>query len=250
MASVTLATLRENICRELGFWREVATTSAGDTSGDTIISTALADLGDDSIEDHYALITASTSTGLATTSRKIKGFQAPAGTAYLYRAYTQQVSSASTIEIMKIDPTELLAFINRSISDSFPYLSIPVADTTLVSGNILANSNFEEWAVATYPDYWRASVSTVTKSTTKLFGTYSCQVGTAAGNAYLSSDNWDILRNLEGGSITVYCFAKTAAASNAHIQVYTIDLDGTAATTASTNLSGTTSTKYHSGGGE
>ncbi len=253
MASVTLATLREYVARELGLWKSYATTSAGSTTLDTIVSSQIADYDDDSLREHFILITDSTDTQLEGVARRVKLNQSPSGTINTYRTFAAQVPTATTFELMKYDPAEITKFINRTIRDSYPYLAKLVVDTTLVSGSIIPNGHFENWTVATYPDYWRNSVTTASKSTTIWGGTsslYSCQLGTAAGYLYLSSENYPPLMKLQNGTLTVYCWVKTAAASNAYMTVVGTNVAGTATTSTSVNKSTTTVTQYHTGGGK
>lgn len=253
MSNITLATLREYVARELGLWKEYATTSAGSTSLDTLVSSQIADYDDESLREHFVLITDSTDTSLEGNVRRIKLNQSPSGTVNVYRPFGTQVPSASTFELMKHDPDEITKFINRTIRDSYPYLCKLIVDTSLVSGSIIPNGHFDDWTVATYPDYWRNSVTTASKSTTIWGGTsslYSCQLGTAAGYLYLSSDNYPALMKTQAGSISVYCWVKTAAASNAYMTVVGTNVAGTATTTTSVNKSTTTVTQYHTGAGE
>ncbi len=238
--SVTLATLRQRVCREVGSWKEVTTTSAGDADFTTLVSTAFADYPDSSLKDKYVKVTS----GTTKETRKIEDNQSPTGTIKVYRPFSAQIATAMTVELHDFDPDNFTSFINKAVRDAYPELCKSVVDTTLVAGNILVNSNFEDWAATTYPDYWRTSVSTLTQESSYVrHGTYSMKA-VNAGYAYLSSLQWLPLLDLENSSIDVYAWCKASVASAASLQVYTKTQAGTEVTTGGTGDS------LHSGAGE
>jgi hypothetical protein len=230
----TLATLREKTAQKLGIWKEYTTTAAGETDGSTLVCTSL-DFSDDALTDWYVQITL----GDTQEIRKIKSNYYSEGQIVPYVAFSAQIAISVTFELFPFDPTDITSKINEAIENAYPYLFNPIIDTTLIGGNILANGNFEDWASSSYPDYWRASVSTLTKeSTYKLFGAYGLKVANA-GHAYLSSAQYPALMSLEDSDIEFFCHIKTGTASAGRLQVYTKDIDG---------VETTTSSDYHTGG--
>jgi hypothetical protein len=129
--------------------------------------------------------------------------------------------------------------IQRAIEDTYPSLKRYIEDITLIAGNSLPNSHFEDWASSSYPDYWRVTNATAAADTTAADirgGLTSAKVTASAGNGYMScnSDNWPWLRDLMGEKITVKVWATPQTANDAAIVIYTTQADGTAQTLTST----------------
>jgi len=242
MPNVTLATLRERVCREAGLWKEYITTSDGSTGLETLISTRFADWEDGSLGNKHVLITGSTSTGLVGEWRKIQGNESPLGIIHPYRNFSAQVPTTSTVELMDFEPDGIHNFINQTIRDAYPALSKQIVDTTLISGNILPNSSFEIWTLTANPDYWTVDTAKVEEETsTVLFGSSSVKLSTAAGKLYLTSDSFLPLMDLAGTSADVYGWVNCSTANCARLALKTTDIEGTSVTTYS---------EYHTGDGE
>ncbi len=237
--SVTFATLKQRVAEEVGGYLSFSTTSAGDTGGETLVSTNLMEFVDGALKEKWV----QNSTGTIEI-RKIENNFSPSGTVKVYRPFAATVATSLAMELFDYSPNDLTSYINHAIRDAYPALAKEVHDTNMVGKNVLSNSNFEEWAAGTSvaPTNWTASVSSVAQEpTTKLFGSYSMKVHTAAGSVYLSSDTVPELRQFEDSTVSWYCWVNTAAATNARIYVYTLTTAGTPATTYSS---------YHTGGSE
>ncbi len=115
----------------------------------------------------------------------------------------------------------------------------------LVTGNILPNSHFRDWAAATVPDQYTLQDSniTATAQTTWTAGGYrggakSMKAATGASGAgkyvYISSDNYPRLLDIMGKGVSLYCWALPEKANDASIEIYTVKADGTAQTLTST----------------
>lgn len=233
----TLATLRQRISEELGAWKTISTTAAGESGGTTLVSTEFSDFEEDALKEKYIKVTS----GVTLETRKIQSVEALTGTVRPYRIFTAQIASGVTVELHDFDPTQIHASINRAIRDAYPHLCKSIFDTTLISGNVLPNCSFEEWTSSSYPDYWAASASTLTKSTTYPLYSPTIMSVANAGYAYCISDTWTPLLDLQNSTVNLYGMAWASAASNARLQIYTKTHDGTAATSSS---------DYHTGGSE
>lgn len=236
----TLLTLREKVGKRVAAYNEITTTTAGESDGSTIISTDLTRYEDDVLAGKWVKIT----TGDTKETRQIEHNYSPTGTVKVYKVFSAQIATAMTAEIYDFNPADLVDCINDAISDAYPAICKPIRDYSLVTHNLIVNGRFANWAVSTYPDYWTASVSTLTQETSVIrFGDYSLKV-VNAGYAYLSSDNRPILLSLAGSTRDFYAWAKTDTASTAKLQIYTKTEDGTESTSAGTGDA------LHSGGDE
>jgi hypothetical protein len=235
MADVTLATLRQKTAQELGAYEAFTTTANGEADGSTLVCSSLAKFPDSSLKDKYVY----GSIAAVVQNRKIESSFTGEGIVHPYTVFTALYPTATAFYIYDLDPDIIARAVNTAIVDAYPNLHKPIFNYSLISGNMLPNADFEDWAAATYPDYWNASVATVGEDTTNhLFGNSSCKLSTAAGNCYISSDDSPVLRGLEGSSTTFYCYAKCAVAATAKLQIYTLTTDGTAATTTGTAHTG------------
>ncbi len=239
----TLTTLRQRVCEELNSWRLVTTTSAGSTDNTTAVSTQLVRYGydDDALRDKYIRIASTTDTGIIYTVRKIQSYESLTGTAHAYVAFDDRIPTAASIEIHDFEPAHIDACINRAIRDAFPYLCKPLFDSTLIGGNVLPNSSFEDWAATTAPDNWTYSVSACTKDTGKAIYSPSTMKIVGAGYAYVTSDTWKPLLDLEDSTINLYGWVWADTATSGRLQVTTI-------TQAAASV--TSSSDYHTGADE
>ncbi len=241
--SITRATLRQMLSEELEDWFSIAATSAGDASGTTVVSTTLKNYVGFDFKDWYYLLTSGTYIG---TWRVIQRFEPASGYLEVYNAYGGQVASAVTGEIHRYNPDLLHSALNDALRDVYPRLRIDYVDETLVGCNFLPNSHFENWATTTYPDFWRVQgtgVVSVEDTSTIRGGVKSAKVTRAGtdGSLYISSAQYPDLLQLQGQSITVYGQVNSSVASQARLQIYSIQSDGTTSTSSS---------DYHTGGGK
>ncbi len=235
----TLLTLRTKVGKQVSAYKEFTTTTAGGSDFYTLISTEFADYEDDSLKNKYVKMTS----GDTLETRRIEFNQSPTGTIKVYRPFTAQIATGKTVELYDFDPDDLVDCINDAIAAAYPVISKPVRDYSLVSGNLIVNGRFADWAVSTHPDYWTASVSALTQETSEIyFGDYSLKI-VGAGYAYLSSDDWPLLLSLENSTQDFYVWAKASAAV-AKLVIYTKTISGTETTSAGTGDA------LHSGGNE
>jgi len=249
MGTSTLLELEALLSQAVGDWREFQT-DTNITAGTTarIISTTLQNYDggqDDYFNDWWAYI----SSGSALSSnvgvqRQVKNYETSAGRLDLRGAALKAETSAVKVRLHRFNRNNYIRALNRASEQLFPSLYIPVEDLTLVTGNILPNASFEDWAVSTVPDKWTGmfgGIGTVSKNTTAgLFRHGSASVkltGDAAVGPcrlYISSDNWPRLLDLEGRSVSFYGWVNSEVADDCHVEIYTINKAGTTQTLTST----------------
>jgi hypothetical protein len=129
--------------------------------------------------------------------------------------------------------------INDSARELYPSLHRVKRYRTIITGNVLPNSHFEDWALTTIPDLHTASTGGCAQETTTIRGpkgTSSCKVTASGDNDYMSltSASWPFLLDLMGKSVTFKCWAYPETANDATITIYTIQADDTEQTLTST----------------
>jgi len=134
--------------------------------------------------------------------------------------------------------------INNAIREVYPNLYEALENKTLITGNILPNSHFEDWAVSSgataVPDFYTLTpTSTATKTTTAGLirgGATSMLVtaGAADDYVYITSDNYPRLLDLMGHTINIQVWALPSTADDVFMDVYYRESDGTIATQSTT----------------
>ena len=234
------ATLRQGVTRNLGTWLQFSTTTLITGLDAYIISTSLAQFGDDYFNNKWwVLITSGNNIGV---KRLVKDYTAGSYRLEVYGANLLAETVQVTCELHKYDPDDIKAAINKA--RLYPGLHVPLVDETLLGNNALPNAHFEDWAVATYPDYWRMSVVTGAKETTIIRGGKASFKITRAGvdgYGYISQAEWPRLLDLQGETVTFSTWLLASLANQAYIEIYTKKADGTTQTKTSA---------AHTGGGE
>lgn len=237
--SKTLATLRDSLSQNIGDYIHSTVTTAL-TTNNSVVDTTLSQYTskDDWFNRQWCLITSLANAG---ANRKISDFATSTGTlTILGAALASDAAAKATYEIHTYNPDNKKRAINAASKLIFPTLYRAVEwDDTLVMGNNLPNAHFEDWAVSTYPDYYRVTNATATETTTAGLiygGVSSAKVTASAGNGYMSiaSDQYPQLLNLMGQTVSFKCWAYPEAADDASLVIYTQKADGTAQTLTST----------------
>lgn len=127
----------------------------------------------------------------------------------------------------------------EAIDEIYPHLYRELDIMALVTGNVLPNSHFENWAVSTFPDkYTVTNAAAVQETTAGLIrgAKSSAKVTASAGNGYMSisSDDYPRLLDLMGQTVDFKCWASPEEADDATIQIITTQADGTTQTLSST----------------
>lgn len=238
--TTTLLTMRQRLRAAMsdGVREAVTTALAANTS---VISTNLNkwdDGRDDFFNDWYCYIEDENNAG---QNRVISDYATSGGTCTVRGAnFTSDGANLATAMFTKCNPDNSKLAIQRAIRAQYPTLYKYIDSQELITGNILPNSHFTDWAATTYPDFYRVSNAAAVETTTARQcwgGTASAKVtcNAADGYMYLSSDQYPRLLDLMGKTVTFKAWAYPEVADDAWIQIYTLQADGTAQTLPATH---------------
>ncbi len=243
--SKTLSTLRTSLSQAMGdYLAETVTTAL--TTDNAVVCTSLAKYTtkDDWFNRQWCLITSLANSG---QNRKIFDYESPTQSLSVQgAAWASDTAALATFEIHTYNPDNKTRAINLAAKQTFPTLFKQVEwNDTLVMGNHLPNAHFEDWAVTTYPDYYRlttpagAVIAEIAETTTAGLtygGTSSAKVTAkeTAGYMSISSNQYPQLLNLMGQTVDFKCWAYPEVANDASIEIYTLNAAGTAQTLTST----------------
>jgi hypothetical protein len=134
--------------------------------------------------------------------------------------------------------------INNAARELFPTLYRNLVNETLITGNILPNSHFEDWASSSYPDRYNKVNATCAETTSAGLvrdGTSSSLVSPSAADGYMfitsgntSDAGYPRLLDLMGKTIDIAVWAYPSTADDVFMDVYYIESDGTATTVSTT----------------
>ena len=242
MANTSLVNLRKLMSQSHGDYQAESTTSAS-TSTTSIISSDIGHERNDFFNQYYIRRTSGAS---STNTRVVTDFITTSGSVIVSKAFSGSSSSSETFELHKINPDHKDDAIKESLRETYPFLSRSIINSTLVGGNPLPNSNFEDWASASNPDKWAVLNVTVAQNGTA--GNFRWGKNSAAitrsgtdGHLFIGEDQWSKLLDMENSTVTFFCWVRCDTASTSRLQVYTKTEDGTETTTNS---------DFHSGGDE
>ena len=243
MGTTALSVLERRVSEQIGDYIEVAVTTAI-AANTSIVSTNLRnyDGGQDSyFVDWWVYITDKANIA---TLRQISAYTSSTGTLTVRGASLSSDSAdLATIRLHRYDRNLYVNAINDAVRETFPTFHKRVDIIELVTGNILPNSHFRDWAVSTAPDKYSMQDSNITATANTTGGNYrgggkSMKSLTGASGAgkyvYISSDSYPRLLDLMGNQVSFYCWALPEVANDASIQIYTVKADGTAQTLTST----------------
>jgi hypothetical protein len=238
--SITLLDLDERFCRIIGDWIQATCTTAITTNND-VISTSLKnyDMGqDDTFKDRWLYIEDYANIGV---ERLIFDYTSSTGKCCIRgAALASDTANLATIRITRSSFDDRKTAVNDALRECSNQLFSRIDDRTLVSGNILPNPSFEDWAVTTIPDFYTASgTATVAENTTAGLhrqGTSSAKLtaGAASDYFYITSNSYERLLDLQGCSVDLKVWCYPEVANDGFIQIYTLQADGTEQTLTST----------------
>ena len=234
--SSTLTILRQGFLNYIGETYRGTTTANGAADGSTFIDTTkLVNFSNNKFQFWWAYITSGTYAG---QERRVASSAQTGGTVTGQAAFGGQILSGVTYELCRYQrEEEVLTALNWGLRECFPSLHVSRVNDTLISGNALPNSSFEDWTASSAPDLWTATTVTAAKETSvKLYGAASLKVtgAASAGHVACTNSNWPPLLDLMGQSIDFEAWVKTDTASHARLQI--VDDDGN------------TLSSYHTGG--
>jgi len=123
--ATALEVIRRGIMHELGGLLELATTSTGDSGGNTFVSTAIGEYPDDYLKDKFCLLQGSN------TRRRIIGNTQSSGTGLVRPEFAAQVASSTDLEIFDLDPDWITQEVNQQILNLFPAICVVVEDESI-----------------------------------------------------------------------------------------------------------------------
>ena len=179
----------------------------------------------------------------AGVGRRVKDYTTSGGVIGVFGSNLSAESAAVTCRLHRYDPVHKVNALKRTVEYIYPALRRDLDDITLITGNILPNSHFTDWAVTTAPDKYAMQDSNITAVASTTAGTYrgggkSMKVTTGAGGAgkyvYITSDSYPRLLDLMGQNVSFYCWASPEDANDSTIEIYTLKADTTAQTLTST----------------
>jgi len=243
MATNVLSTLIDRLSQNVGDYFESTVTTALTTST-SVVCTPLGNYRnrDGYFARRWLYVTDYANIG---EYRKVSTDTASTNTLVVLGSnFSSDTANLATFQLHRYDRNNKIRAINKAARQVYSYLFRLVRNQDLISNNILPNASFEDWSVATYPDYWTNQTNLTSSLVSTTAGTYlfsgkSVAVKASANNGYLSikSDTYPQLLDLMGKSVSLYCWAQPGTANDAAIVIYTKQADGTAQTLTSTTAS-------------
>lgn len=202
--STSLLNCEVLLSKRIGDYYSSTTTSAGNSSGTTIVDTNLYAYPDNWLQSQSHLMWDMITSG--DQDEEERRILSKNNDTLTVLAHGGQIDSGVTYRIHRLySPTDKKNALINACKSAFPFIHNRVEDKSLVSGNWLKDGSFEIWTDSTDLTYWTKTASTTTQtSTAYLFkhGSCSCKIDTASGNVKQSVSNWDDLKHLQGKSVT------------------------------------------------
>jgi len=240
--TTALSVLETRLGQAISDHLEVTCTTAINADN-LIVSTALTSYDggrDDYFIDWWVYITDYAN---ITVLRQVSDYASSSGTLTIRGAVlADDAANLATIRLHRYNRDLYVNAINDTSRETFPTLHKVFDIIELVTGNILPNSHFRDWAVSTAPDKYSMQDANITAVASTTAGTYrgggkSMKATTGAGGAgkyvYISSDSYPRLLDLAGQQVSAYVWAYPEAANDAYIEIYTKQADGTEQTLTS-----------------
>ena len=217
--ATTYETIRQRVREYAGELGNGTTSSAGNGGGTTAVDSGLSP-DDDAYNDHFfLLLTSGTNDG---ESRRVTDYTGATGTITVGRAFTAQVASGVTYELLRYDPAHYLAAVNQAGNQLYPKLFRVVYNEEHSVGSILLNPSFETNIAAA--DWTSSGSPTITYLTTTLMHGRAVNVAAGGSVAQLYHDFVDRLERITDMGVTFGGLVRSTAADTARIR---LDSDGT-----------------------
>ena len=174
--STARSTLQGILANELygSRFTSLATTSAGNAGGTTLVDTGLINLpsgnDDNAFVGFWILITELVSGGPAVgESGKVSTYDATTvpGTITIESALTAQIKTGTSYELHRYDPTDMNTGLNRAVELLYPALYIPQKNETLLVDQLLANGDFDTWSGSAFTGWSSIGTPTLAQETTR-----------------------------------------------------------------------------------
>lgn len=242
MGTTPASTITQRIHQNIGDWIEV-TLSTAITASTDIISTSLNEY-DEGKNDHYneqwCYITNFANSAI---ERRIYDYATTGGSCSVRGAnLTTDVANKATIRVGRYSHANTIRAANDAIRELPDYLFRYIEDRTMVTGNVLPDNSFEQWASSTASTFYSARNATLTQNTTAAYlrgaiGTTSLNsLATAAdGYAYINSESFPRLLDMMDTDIDIAVWAYPSKANDAFMDVvYWEDASSTTVSTTTT----------------
>ena len=239
MGTTALSTLIQRTAQQLDDWIEVLVTTAI-AANNSIISTNLKQYDggqDDYFNNWWVYITDKANAGVL---RQVSDYATATGTLTVYgSALTTDGANLATIDVFRYSRNFYLNALNDASREIYPDLHRRLDDITLVTGNILPNSAFKDWASTAIPDFWGVTNAAAVANTTSTYlrgakKNVKVTASAANGSMYVDSLAYPRLLDLMGHTVTFKAWAYPEVANDAKIEIYTLTADSTAQTLTST----------------
>ena len=241
--TTAVSVLEERLSEAIGDFLEVTVTTAINADN-LIVSTSLTSYDggrDDYFIDWWVYITDKANAGVL---RQVSDYATATGTLTVRGAVLGDDSTnLATIRLHRYNRDLFINAFNDAAREVFPTLHQQFDIIELVTGNILPNSHFRDWAAATAPDKYAMQDANITATASTTAGTYrgggksmKALAGASGAGKYvlISSDTYPQLLDLMGKTVSFYCWALPEAANDAFIEIYTLQADTTVQTLTST----------------
>ncbi|MBM3944616.1 MAG: hypothetical protein FJ317_03890 [SAR202 cluster bacterium] len=213
--------------------------TAGGGSTTTIVDTSLKDLSggdDDFCAGWYILVTSGDAGG---DVRRITSYADSTQTITVNSAFSGGgVADGDTYELHVINPADKHNALNRALEELFPFVYLPVRDTSVVLDNVLSNAGFDMFSGGAFTGWSAVGGPTITQDTSRVFhgaGAAKLVAGGSAGQ--LTQTPVINVREVTGRPVRFWCWAYATVAGKARIR---LDWDGSSFANSS----------YHSGVGQ
>ncbi len=233
MSTTTLAALLQNFSEQIGDHLTFSTTT-NITTNQLVISTDLTsfdDGQDTAFVDWWVYIDGTNNAGVL---RQVSLYTSSTGTLTVRGAALSSESGSVTCYLHKLNRDTKKLALNRASEQEEEVLFRKIDDRTLVTGNILPDSHFEDWTSSSALRLYTGNNSTLAQTTTAGLtrgprGTTSCQVSATSGNGdvRISSDTWPRLLDIMDTDVDIFVWAYPSTADDPVATIYTKDKDGT-----------------------
>lgn len=229
MATTARSRLRALMGPGLGFYETSAATSNGASNGTTVVDTGISRYNSSRVVERWVYITSGSASG---ESQRVSSVSDDAvGTITLVRAFTAQIASGVTYEVLEEEPSRLHLALEqaiRRINDSNP---LWLSNETLIVDNLVQNPLFDTFSGGSFTNWTSIGSPTVTQNTTYIWhGSQSANIVPGSANQGLEQNLLTVpngfahIDQAVGKSLKVFAALRATNASNARLRV---TFDGT-----------------------
>ncbi len=240
MGTTTLTALMQNFSEQIGDYLTFSTTT-NITTNQLVISTDLTsfdDGQDTAFVDWWVYIDGTTNAGVL---RQVSAYTASTGQLTVRGAALVAETATRTCYLHRLNRDTKKIALNRASEQAEEVLFRKIDDRTLVTGNIMPDSHFEDWTSSSALRLYTTNDATIAQTTTVGLirgprGTTSCKVTASSGNGdvRISSNTWPRLLDIMDTDADIFVWVYPSTADDPAVVIYTIQADGTEQTLTST----------------